>query len=71
LNNIKTTQWGENVIAKNPIYKDVLARLDKSDISREERVKIVSDIESLHSFNTMLNRTRRRDIQDFCIRRNA
>ncbi len=69
LNNIKTTQWGENVIAKNPVYQEVLARLKKSEVSREERVKIVSDIESLHSFNTMLNRTRRRDIQDFCIRR--
>lgn len=69
LNNIKSTQWGENVVARNPIYSEVLSCLSKPDISREERVKIVSDIESLHSFNTMLNRTRRRDIQDFCIRR--
>ena len=30
---------------------------------------MISDIESLHSFNSMLNRTRRKDIQDFCIRR--
>ena len=28
-----------------------------------------ADVESLHSFNTMLNRTRRKDIQDFCVRR--
>ena len=69
LRNITTTQWGENVIARNPLYADVLERLNKLDISREERVSLVSDIESLHSFNTMLNRTRRKDIQDFCIRR--
>ena len=68
LDNIKSTQWGENVIAKNPLYADVLARLRKPEISREERVKLVSDVEALHSFNTMLNRTRRKDIQDFCIR---
>ena len=28
-----------------------------------------TDLESLHSLNTMLNRTRRKDIQDFCDRR--
>ena len=69
LTGITSTQWGENVVAKNPVYKDILRRLDNETISREDRVKLVSDIESLHSFNTMLNRTRRRDIQDFCIRR--
>lgn len=69
LTNIKSTQWGENVIAKNPLYSDIIGRLEKPEISREERVKLVSDVESLHSFSTMLNRTRRKDIQDFCIRR--
>lgn len=69
LQNVTSTQWGENVVAKNPIYQDVLQRLKKENITREERVKLVSDIESLHSFNTMLNRTRRKDIQDFCVRR--
>ena len=69
LHNVTSTQWGENVIAKNPLYADILTRLEKIDICREERVKLVSDVESLHSLNFMLNRTRRRDIQDFCIRR--
>lgn len=69
LQNIKTTQWGETVISKNPLYADILQRLGKTEISREERVKLVSDVESLHSLNSMLNRTRRKDIQDFCIRR--
>ncbi len=69
LTNITSTQWGANVVAKNPLYADILSRLEKTEITREERVKLVSDVESLHSFNTMLNRTRRKDIQDFCIRR--
>lgn len=69
LHNIKTTQWGENVISKNPLYADILTRLECPAIGREERVKLVSDVESLHSLNSMLNRTRRKDIQDFCIRR--
>ena len=66
---LRITQWGENVIARNPLYKDILERLEKDEISREERVKLITDVESLHSFNTMINRTRRKDIQDFCIRR--
>lgn len=69
LQNIRSTQWGENIITKNPLYSDILERLKKPNLTREERVKLVSDVESLHSFNTMLNRTRRRDIQDFCVRR--
>lgn len=67
--NLQKTQWGENVIAENPLYHDILHRLESNEIEREERVKLISDIESLHSFGTMLNRTRRRDIQDFCVRR--
>ena len=66
---VQKTQWGDNVIAENPLYHDILHRLESRDIDREERVKLISDIESLHSFGTMLNRTRRRDIQDFCVRR--
>lgn len=69
LRDVVKTQWGENVIAENPLYDDILIRLEKPDITREDRVKLISDIESLHSFNTILNRTRRRDIQDFCVRR--
>lgn len=66
---VKKTQWGEDVIARNPLYADVLGRLGRERISREERIRLISDIESLHSFSTMINRTRRRDIQDFCVRR--
>lgn len=66
---LQKTQWGDNVIAENPLYNDILRRLESNEIDREERVKLISDIESLHSFGTMLNKTRRRDIQDFCVRR--
>lgn len=69
LNGIFGTQWGENVIAENPLFSSVVRRLESENLSREERVQLITDVESLHSFNTMINRTRRRDIQDFCIRR--
>lgn len=66
---VQKTQWGDNVIAENPLFQDILSRLQRDSFSREDRVRLISDIESLHSFHTMLNRTRRRDIQDFCVRR--
>ncbi|WP_308681029.1 helicase-related protein [Stomatobaculum longum] len=69
LKGVLDTQWGENVIAANPTYGEMVKTLQQDKITREERVKLISDAESLHSFNSMLNRTRRKDIQDFCIRR--
>lgn len=66
---IANTQWGENVISKNPNYTKAIKILQQEYISREERVELINDVESLHSFNSMINRTRRRDIQDFCVRR--
>ena len=69
LNKVMETQWGENVIAENPLFKSVMNRLEAKEVSRDDRVKLITDVESLHSFNNMINRTRRRDIQDFCIRR--
>ncbi len=69
LEGVLDTQWGENVIAANPIYSSMVQTLQQDKITREERVKLITDAESLHSFNSMLNRTRRKDIQDFCVRR--
>ena len=64
------TQWGGNVISKNPVYTDCISILGAGDaINREQRIKLISNIESLHSLNNLMNRTRRKDIQDFCIRK--
>jgi ERCC4-related helicase len=69
LENVVTTDWGKKVIAPNPIYQDVVTTLANSELTREQRVKLISDVETLHSFANMINRTRRQDIEDFCIRR--
>lgn len=69
LNGVLRTQWGESVIGENPLFASILSRLEQEKITRDERVRLITDVESLHSFNTMINRTRRKDIQDFCIRR--
>lgn len=68
ISNILTTQWGRNVIQHNPNFEKVYELLDKESITREEKVEAIHLVEGLHSFNSLITRTRRRDIEDFCIR---
>lgn len=69
LDNILGTTWGRNVIQHNPDFEKISNFLDKQEVSRDEKIGALSIIESFHSFHTMINRTRRKDIEDFCIRR--
>ncbi len=59
---IHDSAWGANVITQNPRYESVVDRLSGGALSREERVQLIHDVESLHAFDCMINRTRRRDI---------
>lgn len=67
---ILETNWGRNVIQHNPNFAKIYDFLDREIVTREERVEMITNIESLHTFNGIINRTRRKDIEDFCIRRN-
>lgn len=63
------TAWGRNVISGNPKTAEVLNLLKQETISGEERVQLIADIEDLHTFSRIINRTRRRDIGRFTIRK--
>lgn len=63
------TNWGNLVLSKNPIAYNVLTTLLDGDVSDEERVRLISDVENLHTFSNMISRTRRRDIGEFTIRK--
>jgi hypothetical protein len=67
---ILETNWGRNVIQHSPDFEKIYDFLDKEEVTREEKVDMISRIEALHSFHGIINRTRRKDIEDFCIRRN-
>lgn len=67
--NILGTTWGRNVIQHNPEFEKIYNFLDETEVTRDERIEMIGRIEGLHSFHTMINRTRRKDIDDFCIRR--
>ena len=67
---ILETNWGRSVIQHNPNFEKICDFLDKEDVMREEKVDMISRVETLSSFHGIINRTRRKDIEDFCIRRN-
>jgi len=69
LEKVNTTDWGRKVIAPNPIYQNVVSTLTNNELTREQRVKLINEVETLHSFANIINRTRRQDIEDFCVRR--
>lgn len=64
------TSWGASMLSANPVFNEVLRKLTEAEISRKDRVAITREIESFHSFSRLINRTRRKDIGSFCIRRN-
>ena len=68
ISHILETSWGRNVIQHNPNFARVFDLVDKGELTREEKIEAISLIESLHSFNGLITRTRRRDIEDFCVR---
>ncbi|MDZ7697758.1 MAG: Swt1 family HEPN domain-containing protein [Deltaproteobacteria bacterium] len=63
------TSWGRSILANNPMFREVHNRLSQGKIDIEERVKLINKLEGLHTFSGMINRTRRRDIGTFTVRK--
>lgn len=62
------TSWGQSILRHNPKFKRVHQLMTKGKIGSEERVQLITDLEELHTFSGIINRTRRRDIGEFTIR---
>ncbi len=63
------TNWGNLVLSKNPVAYNLLTTLMSGDISDDDRVKLISEVENLHTFSNLISRTRRRDIGEFTVRK--
>ena len=61
------TPWGRSMLAPNPGVRSVLSRLQPVAPDRE-RVLLIRHMEELHTFSSLINRTRRRDIGEFTLR---
>jgi ATP-dependent helicase HepA len=63
------TGWGQAILRYSPDFNRIRTRMAEGNISSEERVKLITDIEAMHTYAGIINRTRRRDIGDFTIRK--
>ncbi|MDE0042105.1 MAG: helicase-related protein, partial [Candidatus Poribacteria bacterium] len=63
------TPWGQSILKDNPDFMRIQSQLSNESIANAERVQLITDIEALHTFSGIINRTRRRDIGEFTIRR--
>jgi superfamily II DNA or RNA helicase len=69
LDQAAATAWGQAILKHNPDFIRIRSSLEEGNITNEERVQFISDIEAMHTFAGIINRTRRRDIGDFTIRK--
>jgi len=69
LNSAAETSWGRSILRHNPDFKRLVASTEAGGITQEERVQIITELEELHTFSGLINRTRRRDIGEFTIRK--
>ncbi len=63
------TEWGSKLLKNNPTYVSLHEKLSTRPCQQEERVEAIGNIESLHTFDSIINRTRRRDIGEFTVRK--
>ncbi|WP_029376113.1 DEAD/DEAH box helicase [Brucella anthropi] len=69
LENVAQTNWGRLFIRETPSFQNVYDRLAGEELSDEERIRTVYDIEQMYTFSALINRTRRRDIGEFTTRK--
>ncbi len=65
----ENTQWGLGTFKSNPEYEELKHELTEANISDERRVRLLTEIEQLNTFSFIINRTRRRDIGNFTVRK--
>lgn len=62
------TDWGRAMLAPSPEFRNVLAATAAAGTD-DDRVRLIRPAEGLHSFASMISRTRRRDIGNFTSRK--
>ena len=63
------TAWGRQFLQDDPEFQRIFDLLGSDTVTPEQRVDAISSLERLHTFSGIVNRTRRRDIGQFTIRR--
>ena len=69
LDEAAATSWGRVLLGNSPEFSRIRDQLSHGDIPPGERVQLITDLEALHTFDRIINRTRRRDIGNFTVRK--
>ena len=69
LQNAAETRWGHSILLQDPRYADLQQTLRGEKLGSAERVRTLRTVEEFHSFHGLINRTRRRDIGNFTVRK--
>ena len=69
LDQAAATAWGQAILRHNPDFNRIRSKMVEGNVTSEERVQLITDLEAMHTFAGIINRTRRRDIGDFTIRK--
>ena len=69
LDKAAATGWGQAILRHNPEFRRIRNHLAEGRVAADERIQLITDLEALHTFSGIINRTRRRDIGAFTIRK--
>lgn len=70
LRQVCVNDWATRTFSSNTLLDYWICRLSEPDhpVTDEERIACLRDLESLHTFSHVINRTKRKDIGEFTIR---
>lgn len=63
------TAWGKSILKNNPDFSRIRSVMTSGNVSDENRVQLIKELEAMYTFSGIINRTRRRDIGDFTVRK--
>ncbi|MDB4712358.1 helicase-related protein [Verrucomicrobiales bacterium] len=69
LDDVTKTDWGARFISGTPEFQEAYDQLGNPELQDDERVALTRKVEEFYTFSTIINRTRRRDIGEFTIRK--
>ena len=69
LDEVATTEWGHLFLCDAPAFLKMYDRLGEDKLENRDRLEIIHQLEELYTFSNLVNRTRRRDIGEFTVRK--
>ncbi len=63
------TPWGQALFRNSPTFQRLSTDLETEQLTDQKRIACIHELEQLHTFSHLINRTRRRDIGDFTTRK--